>query len=127
LLYDKKYSTNKLRVGEIFMKGSFQDTKPKVITLCGSTKFKKQFEDAMADLTLKGYIVLGLGFFEQADNIEVTEEQVKLFERLHYHKIDMSDEIYVINVNGYIGESTKKEIEYAVRNGKKVTYLEPVK
>jgi hypothetical protein len=59
--------------------------------------------------------------------IEITEEQAKLFERLHYHKIDMSDEILVINVNGYIGESTKKEIEYAVRTGKKVRYLEPVK
>jgi hypothetical protein len=52
------------------MKESFQDTKPKVITLCGSTKFKKQFEEAMADLTLKGYIVLSLGFFEQSDQID---------------------------------------------------------
>ncbi len=104
-----------------------QNPKPKVITLCGSTKFKKQFEEAMADLTLKGNIVLTLGFFEQSDHIEVTEEQSKLFERLHYHKMDMSDEIFVINVNGYIGQSTKREIEYAIRNGKRVTYLEPVK
>ncbi|WP_151736184.1 hypothetical protein [Paenibacillus tengchongensis] len=101
-------------------------TKPTVITLCGSTKFKQQFEEAMANLTLKGNIVLSLGFFEQSDHIEVTEEQVKLFERLHFHKIDMSDEIYVINVKGYIGQSTKKEIEYASQNGKKVTYFEPL-
>lgn len=50
--------------------------KPKVITLCGSTKFKKQFEEANAALTLQGNIVLSLGFFEQSDNIEVTEEQL---------------------------------------------------
>jgi hypothetical protein len=106
------------------MNDFLQHTKPKVVTLCGSTKFKKQFQEAEAKLTLKGRIVLSLGFFEQSDNIEVTEEQVKLFEWLHYHKIDMSDEIFVVNVNGYIGESTKKEIEYAIHNGKKVTYLE---
>jgi hypothetical protein len=90
-------------------------------------KVQKQFEEAMAALTLKGYIVLSVGFFEQSDNVEVTAEQVRLLETLHFHKIDMSDEIFVINVNGYIGESTKREIEYAIRTGKKVTYLEPDK
>ncbi|QQE76338.1 hypothetical protein KDJ56_10650 [Brevibacillus composti] len=103
-----------------------QHQKPKVVTLCGSTKFKKQFREAEANLTLKGRIVLSLGFFEQSDHIEVTEEQVQLFEWLHFHKIDMSDEIFVINVDGYIGESTRKEIEYATQRGKRVTYLEPM-
>ena len=103
-----------------------QHHKPKIVTLCGSTKFKKHFREAEANLTLKGRIVLSLGFFEQSDHIEVTEEQVKLFEWLHFHKIDMSDEIFVINVNGYIGESTRKEIEYATQQGKKVTYLESI-
>ncbi|MNV60549.1 hypothetical protein D3C71_1530150 [compost metagenome] len=98
--------------------------KPNVITLCGSTKFKQQFSEVMKDLTLKGNIVLTLGFFEQSENIKLTNEQFKLFEEVHYYKIDMSDEIYVVNVNGYIGESTKKEIEYAIEHNKKVTYLE---
>ncbi len=108
------------------MSDFLQQTKPKVVTLCGSTKFKKQFQESEANVTLRGKIVLSLGFFEQSDKIAVTEEQVKFFEWLHYHKIDMSDEIFVINVNGYIGESTKREIEYAVQRGKKVTYLEPI-
>ncbi|WP_286906002.1 hypothetical protein [Clostridium sp. UBA1652] len=99
------------------------DLRPKIITLCGSTKFKKQFEEVMAKLTLDGCIVLTVGFFEQSDNIEITEEQIKLFEKLHYHKIDMSDGIYVVNANGYIGESTKKEIQYALQKGKEVNYF----
>ncbi|TDF93316.1 hypothetical protein E1757_27810 [Paenibacillus piri] len=103
-----------------------QNTKPGIVTLCGSTKFKQQFKEAEANLTLQGKIVLSLGFFEQSDHVKVTEEQVKLFGWLHFHKIDLSDEILVINVNGYIGESTRKEIEYAHRAGKKVSYLEPV-
>lgn len=102
----------------------------KIITLCGSTKFKKQFRETEADLTLKGNIVLSLGFFEQSDGIQITNEQEKLFEELHYKKIDMSDEIFVIDVNRYIGSSTKKEIEYAKTKGKKIRYyskrLEPV-
>lgn len=106
------------------MNGSIYNTKPKVITLCGSTKFKKQFREAEALLTLQGNIVLSLGFFEQSDHIEVSKEQAMLFEKLHFHKIDMSDEIFVINVNGYVGESTGKEIQYASRQGKKITYLE---
>ncbi|CAH1218405.1 hypothetical protein PAECIP111893_04436 [Paenibacillus plantiphilus] len=105
---------------------SFRDGKPNVITLCGSTKFKGPFEEAMADLTLKGNIVIGVAFFEQSDQIEITEEQAALLGRLHFHKIDMSDEIYVINVNGYVGQSTRQEIEYAARAGKKISYLEPV-
>ncbi|MFD2369050.1 hypothetical protein ACFSO0_03515 [Brevibacillus sp. GCM10020057] len=103
------------------------NTKPRVVTLCGSTKFKKQFREAEANLTLEGKIVLSLGFFEQSDHIEVTAEQVKLFEWLHSHKIDMSDEVFVINVNGYIGESTRREIEYAAKKGKAITYLEPIR
>lgn len=108
----------------IDMDRQLDNTKPKVVTLCGSTKFKQQFREAEAELALQGVIVLSLGFFEQSDGIKITEEQEKLFAELHFHKIDLSDEIFVINVNGYIGESTSKEIEYATRQGKKVTYLE---
>ncbi|UOE95248.1 hypothetical protein [Alkalihalobacillus sp. LMS39] len=94
----------------------------KIITLCGSTKFKKQFEKANAYLTLQGNIVISLGFFEQSEGIEITKEQATLFENIHYEKINMSDEIFVIDVNGYIGNSTKKEIEHAKRQGKTIRY-----
>lgn len=94
----------------------------KVITLCGSTKFKEQFEKANAHLTLQGNIVISLGFFEQSDGIEITQEQAELFERIHIEKINMCDEIFVIDVNGYIGKSTRKEIDYAKQNGKVIRY-----
>lgn len=94
----------------------------KVITLCGSTKYKKQFEDVNAFLTLQGNIVLSLCFFEQSEGIHITEEQAKLFEDIHFRKIDMSDEIFVVDVDGYIGKSTRKEIEYAKKKKKEVRY-----
>ncbi|MFE7061773.1 DUF4406 domain-containing protein [Sutcliffiella sp. NPDC057660] len=94
----------------------------KIITLCGSTKFKKQFREAEASLTLQGHIVISLGFFEQSEGIKITMEQEKLFEDMHYKKIDMSDEIFVIDVDGYIGKSTNKEIEYAQKTGKLIQY-----
>ncbi|CAG9622477.1 DUF4406 domain-containing protein [Sutcliffiella rhizosphaerae] len=94
----------------------------KVITLCGSTKFKKEFRMAEATLTLQGNIVLSLGFFEQSEGITITQEQVKLFKEMHYKKIDMADEIFVVDEKGYIGESTASEIEYARKNGKPIRY-----
>jgi len=94
----------------------------KVITLCGSTKFKKQFEEVNTALTLQGNIVISLGFFEQSDNINITKEQEELFRKIHFRKIDMADEIFVIDVNGYIGESTMQEILYAKEKQKIVNY-----
>lgn len=94
----------------------------KVITLCGSTRFKPQFREAEAALTLGGHIVLSVGFFEQSDGIDITPEQEARLKELHFRKIDMSDEIYVIDVNGYIGESTRGEIAYASSCGKAVRY-----
>lgn len=94
----------------------------KTITLCGSTRFKEQFEQAHACLTLQGNIVISLAFFEQSEGFQITEEQAELLGNLHFRKIDMSDEIFVIDVNGYIGSSTKKEIEYAKEKGKAIRY-----
>lgn len=94
----------------------------KVITLCGSTRFKKQFEEANAYLTLQGNVVLSLAFFEQSEGFDITSEQAELFGKIHLRKIDMSDEVFVIDVDGYIGNSTSKEIEYAKENGKTVKY-----
>jgi uncharacterized protein YkuJ len=94
----------------------------KVITLCGSTKFKEQFEQTNAFLTLQGNIVISVAFFEQSEGFEITKEQADILGEVHFRKIDISDEIFVIDVNGYIGDSTRKEIEYAGKKGKVVRY-----
>ena len=106
----------------------------KVITLCGSTRFKDDFMRVQKELTLKGNIVISVGLFGHSGDDEVWDGMdegtlSKTKERLddiHKRKIDMADEIFVINVGGYIGNSTRSEIEYAVKNGKKVNYLEKV-
>lgn len=96
----------------------------KVITLCGSTKFKDYFIKAQKDLTLQGYIVLSVGMFSHSgDELPNDEQTKKMLADLHKKKIDMSDEIMVINVDSYIGESTKSEILYAAQQGKVVRYL----
>lgn len=98
-----------------------------VITLCGSIKFKPEFIKAQEELTLKGNIVLTPNFFSAIKKDEITIETKKMLDEMHRQKIDMSNEIYVINFGGYIGESTKSEIEYAKAKGKKVSYLENIK
>lgn len=78
-------------------------------------------------LTLEGNIVISVGLFGHSGDEEVwTPGMKEMLDNMHKRKIDMADAIYVINVGGYIGESTRSEIEYALRNGKKVYYLEPV-
>ena len=101
--------------------------KYKVITLCGSTRFKEQFLEAQKRLTLEGNIVISVGLFGHSGDDEVWAEGTKeMLDDMHKRKIDMSDEIFVINVGGYIGSSTRSEIEYAKANGRKVNYLEPI-
>lgn len=101
--------------------------KYKVITLCGSTRFKDQFLEAQKRLTLEGNIVISVGLFGHSGDDEVWTEGTKaILDDMHKRKIDMADEIYVINVGGYIGESTRSEIEYAKKNGRAVNYLEPI-
>ena len=99
--------------------------KYKVITLCGSTRFKEQFLEAQKRLTLEGNIVISVGLFGHSGDDEVWAPGTKeMLDDMHKRKIDMADEIYVINVGGYIGESTRSEIEYAKKNGRAVRYLE---
>lgn len=98
--------------------------KYKVITLCGSTRFKDEFMEAQKRLTLDGNIVISVGLFGHSGDNEVWIEGTKeMLDDMHLRKIDMADEIYVINVDGYIGTSTRNEIEYAKRTGKVVRYL----
>jgi len=96
-----------------------------VITLCGSTRFKEQLLEAQKRLTLEGNIVISVGLFGHSGDEEVwTPGTKEMLDNMHKRKIDMADAIYVINPGGYIGESTRSEIEYAKANGKKVLYLE---
>ncbi len=94
-----------------------------IITLCGSIKFKNEFMKVQEELTLKGNIVFTPNFFNNMKN-EIDTETKQMLDEMHRQKIDMSDEIYVINFGGYIGQSTKSEIEYAKTKGKKISYLE---
>ena len=99
--------------------------KYQVITLCGSTRFKEQFFEVQKRLTLAGYIVISVGLFGHSGDDEVwTEGTKEMLDDMHKRKIDMADGIYVINVGGYIGQSTRSEIDYALSHGKTVEYLE---
>ncbi len=103
-----------------------------VITLCGSTRFKNEFMDIQKRLTLEGNIVISVGLFGHSGDQEVWENMdegtltktKEMLDDMHKRKIDMADSIYVINVGGYIGDSTRSEIEYAKNQGKEVKYLE---
>ena len=98
--------------------------KYKVVTLCGSTKFKDEFLRVQKELTLKGNIVISVGLFGHSGDDEVwTEGTKEMLDDMHKAKIDMADEIFVINVGGYIGSSTRSEIAYAMMHGKPIHYL----
>ena len=95
----------------------------KVITLCGSTRFKEDFERVNRELTLAGNIVISVGCFGHSGDV-FSDEQKIMLDDIHKRKIDMADAIYVINKDGYIGSSTKSEIQYALRTGKQIMYME---
>lgn len=99
--------------------------KYKVITLCGSTRFKDEFLRVERELAKQNYIVINLGLFSKSDPKNPNEKLPTKEEHIdvHYQKIDMCDGIFVVNVDGYIGNSTLREIEYATKSGKKIFYL----
>lgn len=99
--------------------------KYKVITLCGSTRFKEQYLETQKRLTLEGNIVISVGLFGHSGDDEVwTEGTKEMLDDMHLRKIDLADEICVINPGGYIGSSTQREIAYAKSQGIAVRYLE---
>lgn len=98
-------------------------TTRKVITLCGSTRFKLAWLEWNARLTLEGNVVLAVAMWSHSERIEPTAEQKRLLDAVHLSKIDLSDEIFVLDVGGYIGESTRNEIRHAEATGKRVRYL----
>ena len=94
-----------------------------IITLCGSTRFKDDFEKAARELTLQGNIVFNLNIFSHSDeNSNLGESTINMLNDMHRKKIRLSDKIVVIAKDGYIGESTKNEIEYAKSIGLPVEY-----
>ena len=96
----------------------------RVITLCGSTRFKEDFERVNKELTLQGNIVISVGCFGHAGDV-FTDEQKIMLDDIHKRKIDMADAIYVINKDGYVGMSTQSEILYAALHNKEIIYMEP--
>jgi hypothetical protein len=105
---------------------------PHIVTLCGSTRFKDEINRVNAELTLEGKLVISLGVFGHTDmpdhdwttNGSALKAQL---DELHKRKIDLADEVYVVNPGGYIGESTRGEIAYAEAHGKPVRYLAEVR
>ena len=97
--------------------------KHKVITLCGSTRFKNEFEMINKELTLRGHIVISVGCFGHSGDTESLNDNMKrMLDKIHKRKIDLASAIMVINKDNYIGESTKSEIEYAKATNKEVYY-----
>lgn len=104
--------------------------KPKVVCFCGSTRFAEWFMIKRWELEKQGIITLGINilpdnYFAEGNSHGAEQEGVKeILDELHKRKIDLSDEVFILNVNGYIGESTRSEIEYANSIGKIIKYLE---
>lgn len=94
-----------------------------VITLCGSTKYKDEYLMVNKWLTLQGNIVISVSMFGHVDKEPLTQDEKTILDQVHKNKIDIASEIFVINVDGYIGSSTKQEIEYADSKGKKIRFL----
>jgi hypothetical protein len=106
-------------------------SRPTIVCLCGSTRFYETFQRANYEETMAGRIVLTVGFYphsqEQAhhESVGCTSAQKEALDELHKRKIDLADEVLVLNVGGYIGDSTRGEIEHARKTGKPIRWLEP--
>lgn len=99
--------------------------RPLVVTLCGSTRFVDAWQSMNLWLTLRGIITLSVGAFVHDDALGITAGQKEMLDELHKRKIDMASVVLILNVGGYIGDSTRSEIEYAEWHEKPVVYLEP--
>jgi hypothetical protein len=97
---------------------------PRVVTLCGSSRFMEQYQAAMKSETLAGRIAIGMGMFGHRDGLDMDGPIKAMLDELHLRKIDLADEVLVVNVGGYIGKSTLNEISYARQTGKPVRFLE---
>lgn len=98
---------------------------PTIVCLCGSTRFSEAFREANLRETLAGRIVLSIGCdFKSDDALGLTDEDKARMDELHLRKIDLADEVLILNVGGYVGQSTARELAYAQQHGKRVRFLE---
>lgn len=100
--------------------------KMKVITICGSLKFKNEMFDIAGRMSFEGNCVL-MPIFTAFTNNNITEEQISKLKEAHFKRIELSDVILVVNVNNYVGNSTKSEIEYAKKLDKEIVYYTDLK
>ena len=99
--------------------------RPTIVCLCGSTRFSEAFRNANLRETLEGKIVLTIGCdFKSDDALGLTDDDKRRMDELHLRKIDLADEVLILNVGGYVGESTGRELAYARQHGKRVRFLE---
>jgi len=102
---------------------------PKIVCLCGSTRFTEEMLVKQWELTKKGNIVLSWcalpDSYFKGPHVGDIEGVKEIVDEVHKRKIDLADEIFVINVGGYVGDSTRSEIKYAIEHGKPVRWLEP--
>jgi ACT domain-containing protein len=95
----------------------------KIITICGSLRFEQDMRYYTEKLELEGNCVLSV-IYPTKNNEEYTKDEINILEIGHIKRIDISDAIFVVNKNGYIGEAVRKEIDYAERHNKEIIYLE---
>ena len=105
---------------------------PKLVCICGSSRFYDEYQKAEYEETMKGNIYLSIGFYPHSsgqahgEGVGCTSDEKVALDELHKRKIDLADEVLVLNVGGYIGDSTKSEVEYAKKAGKPIRWLESV-
>lgn len=102
------------------------DGRPRIVCICGSTRFRDEMADANRRLTLAGTVVLAPAVFQHSGDT-ITEAQKARLDELHLKKIDLADAVFVVDPGGYIGESTSREIAYARSTGKPVFRLSVVR
>ena len=101
--------------------------RPIVVCLCGSTKFAQNFQYENFRLTMEGKIVLSIGCDTKTDaGLNITDEEKAKLDALHFKKLELADVALILNVGGYVGESTAREIAHAHAVGCVVEFLEPV-
>ena len=113
-----------------FERGKLPDGFPKIICLCGSSRFISELAITGWELEKKGYIALGLHllprrYTDLPDHLAEAQGVKETMDELHKRKIDLADEVLILNIGGYIGESTRSELEYARAHGKPVRFIEP--
>ena len=121
-IFDQLLTYGDLRAKE--MRDEAVRNRPEIVCLCGSGRFKEAFDKAEFDETLSGKIVLTIGCNTKdvARDFDLAKHK-PLLDELHKRKIDLADEILVLNVGGYVGDSTRSEIAYAEKLGKPIRYL----